>query len=311
MTVYFLSAQPAALRLDGQYAGVADSFMRRCDVPGGSAPFVELIPRNNRQGINFILDEGFLSSPPEGVEVYFAGGDVCIYAVSYAPKSGRPEVMCQSRFGGHLVTLCNCGGALLCIERADGSADIESVSDGLLTARMEEGEVGANSALFIFSQGHLAAVSATGRLAFNSAVKSYSLGNMLGVTRQLFTCDGAVSECSYSYDGDKFCLSSSRIVQTRPVDQSVRHFALFESVLTHSDCSTFLAEGLKGRAGELSSYLGGFVKVVVPPQKFYRTTGEMYAAGLVYPVSPRVFRVKFYAADMNGGLAENIREVDY
>ena len=61
----------------------------------------------------------------------------------------------------------------------------------------------------------------------------------------------------------------------------------------------------------MASYLGDFVDVVVPPQKFYERTGENRAAGLVYAEAPNLFRVKFFAADMVGGLVENIREIEY
>ena len=311
MTVYFLSCVPAALRLNGTYAGVIDGFTRRTEAEDGSPLFVEAVPSDNRMGVNFLLDDNFISSPPQFAGVYKLGGDVLVHIKSYLYKDMSVHMLCQTHFCGHLVTLCRQGGVMLCIERADGQITLRELNEGFAQAAMREGQVGGKEVLCIYSQAWLAIVSAGGELVFCNPVKSYSLGDMLGVTVQFSTCAGCVGECNYSYDGQKLTLISGRTVETRPAADSIKHFAFFESILTRGDSAAYLCGELKPRAGELASYLGDFVDVVVPPQKFYERTGENRAAGLVYAEAPNLFRVKFFAADMVGGLVENIREIEY
>lgn len=163
----------------------------------------------------------------------------------------------------------------------------------------------------IHARDCLAIVSGSGEVVFCNRIKSYSLGDMLGVTIDYASCAGIVGERSYSYDGAQFTLRSCRTVETRPVADEVKHFAFFESILARADASAYLAEAIRGRADELSAYLGDFTEVLIPPQKFYERTGELRAAGLACPIKPNLFRVRFYAADMSGGLVENIREIEY
>lgn len=311
MTVYFTSCVPAALRLNGAYVGVIDGFARRVEVAAGDRVFVEAVPSDDRLPANFMLRGAPPISAPDSADIFLMGGDMLVAINRYMHKDTSLSALCQARFSGNLVTLYRQGGVKLCCERADGGAELTDLDEGFVSAAMSEGEVGGYPVLCIYAKGRLAIVSTEGRLAFRNAVNSYSLGDMLGVTIKFLTCAGAVGECSYSYDGKTFCLVSSRTVETRPVPESVRHFAFFESVLTRADPSKYLSKELKGRAGELGGYLGNFVDVIVPPQKFYEVTGEKRAAGLVYGRESGVYGVRFFATDMAGGLVENIREVEY
>lgn len=310
MTIYFLSEVPAALRLNGTYAGIIDGFVRRAEGAEGEI-FVEAVPSDNRLPVNFMLGDKFFSSPPPFADVYLLGGDALVKIKNYAFKDTSLRLICQSRFCGHLVTLCRRGGVALCIDKSNGAVTLRDMDEGFSSAQMREGEVGGHKVLCIYSESRLAIVSEGGEVVFCNAVKSYSLGDMLGVTVSFSTCAGAIGECNYSFDGSAFTPVSGRTVETRPVADEVKHFAFFESILTRADAAAYLCGELKGRAGELGAYLGDFVDVVIPPQKFYESTGEERAAGLVYPLKENLFRVRFYAADMRGGLVENIREIDY
>lgn len=311
MTVYFLSSTPAALRLNGEYAGVIDNFPRRTEIGEGEEAFVEAVPSDNRLPVNFMLSDGFLSSPPPFSDVFLMGADALISINRYEPKSAALKVVWQTRFCDNLITLYSRGGAALCVDRPDGTADIYDINEDYLHSQYSSGRVGGKDVLCVFTGGRLCILTEGGTLAFDNAVKSYSLGDMLGVTVNFNSCAGAIGECNYSYDGTRFTLVSGRTVETRPVDDKIRHFAFFESVLTHAKPADYLSEELAPRAGELSGYLGDFSGVVVPPRKFYERTGEMRAAGLVYPLSANLYRVKFFSADMQGGKIINIREIDY
>ena len=81
-------------------------------------------------------------------------------------------------------------------------------------------------------------------------------------------------------------------------------------MLTRGDFAKYLDDGLKQKAGDLKSYLGEFVSVTVPPEKFYLTHGDVAAAGLVYPKSKNLFEVKYFAVQLNGGKISNIFPVE-
>ena len=74
-------------------------------------------------------------------------------------------------------------------------------------------------------------------------------------------------------------------VETKPPEPNVAHFAFFESVLTCGDFEKYLDDSLKHKAGDLKSYLGNFVSVTVPTEKFYTLHRDIAAAGLVYPLN--------------------------
>ena len=310
MTVYFTSDPPAWLRLGGEYAGVIDGFVRRAELAFEQPLPVEAYPGNNFSPLNFFMDEAFFASPPDFARVYLMGGDALVRLFGYPPKDCALRPLAQTRFFDNLVTLCSRGGVVLCRERP-GDVRLFELPSGFASAGFESGKIGGFPVLFIYCEGGLAVLSQQGDLIFNDGVKSYSQGDMLGVTRAFETCAGAVAESFYSYDGNALSLVSSRTAFTRPVPPESRHFAFFESVLTHGDSSVYLNAELRARADELGGYLGDFAEVLVPPRKFYDLTGERLAAGLAYPLSSNLYRVKFYAADTADGLVCNVRSVDY
>ncbi len=311
MTVYFLSRTPAALRLDGAYAGIIDDIPRRIEAEEGAEIFVEAVPSDDRLPVNFMFGAKFLAAPPSCCAVYRAGGDAAVEFVRYEHKRTDLAPICQTRFCGNLVTLCRMGGIMLCVDRPDGSYALSELGERFLGAVFSEGAVAGMPVLCIVASGALAILSERGEVVFCNAVKSYSLGNMLGVTVAFDSCAGIVGECNYGYDGAKFTLVSGRSAETRPVAEEVRHFAFFESVLARADAAKYLVPELRPRAAELKDYLGGYVRVVVPPQKFYNLTGEDKGVGLAYPEGKNLFRVRYYAVDCQDGLIANIREVGY
>ncbi len=312
MTVYFVSSTPAALRLDGKYVGIIDSFARRTELCVPLRAFAEAAPSDNRQPVNFMLDGAFLSSPPDFASVCLMGGDALVRIRKYLSKDSAPSVIWQTRFAGNLVTLCRMGSVMLCSENSSaGGANICRMDESYALSSPEEGTVGTSPVLFISAARRLAVLSEGGKVVFDNPATSFSQGDMLRVTVPFRTCTGAAFECAYSYDGEAFTLASGRTAERILAGEEIRHFAFFESVLTRADPASYLSPGLRERAGELSSYLGQFVDVIIPPQKLYEKTGEERAAGLVYPAAKNAYIVKFYAADMREGLVENIREVEY
>lgn len=309
MILYFLSPTPAALRLNGQYVGVIDCFERRVEAAMPSDILAEVIPSDNSRPLNFFINEEFFSSPPDFADVYLIGDDALVKLRAYHSSDAAIRVIAQTRFCDCLVTLYTQGGVFVSCEGDDFS--VTELDVCFIGAQFSEQTIGGFPALCLCGGGALAIFSKEGKLVFKNAVKSYSCGDMLHVTVDFCTCAGAEGECDFSFDGSQMKLVSGKTYETRAVGDNLLHFAFFESVLTRGDSAKYLSPELAPRASLLAEYLGNFVDVLVPPQKFYSACGEKRAAGLVYPVGRNLFRVKFFAADIADGKVENIREIDY
>ena len=164
--------------------------------------------------------------------------------------------------------------------------------------------------LAISNGRHLILISEHGKIIFKSAANKFEFSDILKITADFETCTCAQGVCEYSYDGQTLTLISSSVSELRPPEKEILHFAFFECVLTGADCTKYLDESLKGRAKELKGYLGEFVSVTVPPEKFYTVHGNVPAAGLVYPKGKNLFEIKYYTVQFTGDKISNIKPYD-
>lgn len=308
MTVYFLSRVRAALKLNGCFTGFIDLFERRAEIDAGVKTLAEVVPADNSQQLNFMLDEEFFSRPPDFADVYLAGGDAIIYIKNYPPKGGGLKVIGQTRFCGNLITLYSQGGVQLSCEGEN--FELYDMDPAFAESAFFEEQIGGLPVLVIRAEGCIAVVSAEGKLVFVNPAESYKCGDALEITVKYETCAGIRAICTFSYDGNNMTLNDSRAEESRPPDPAALHFAFFESVLTRADYAKYLGEELKGKAALLPEFLGNFTAVTLPPAKFYAERGDIRATGLVYPKGKNLFEVKYFAADMRAGLIENIYEIE-
>ena len=308
MRVYFLSCIPAILKLNGMYIGGIDGFERHIELDPKDRVFAEIVPDENLQSLNFFLDEKFFASPPAFCDLYRLEGDSLIYIREYAVKSGKIEVIYQTRFGGNLITLFSQGGLYLSVDGAEYSLTPLPPSFRQFTA--ETHTLAGREVLAISNGKHLIIIAESGKIIFKSAANSFSFSDTLKITAQFETCTASQAECEYSYDGESLNRISARTRELRPPEKELLHFAFFESVLTGADCTNYLDDSLVERAADLKSYLGEFVSVTVPPEKFYLVHGDINAAGLVYPKSENLFEIKYFAVEFNGEKISNIFPID-
>lgn len=308
MRVYFLSGIPAILKLNGMYIGTIDGFERRIELDPADRVFAEIIPDENLHGVNFFLDEKFFTSPPSFCDLYLMEGDALIYVREYAVKDAKIEVLHQTRFCGNLITLFSQAGLYLSVEGAEYSLTPLPQSFKNFTA--ETCTLAGREVYAVSDEKHLIVISESGKIIFKSAADSFEFGDTLKICADFETCTAAQAECEYSYDGESLKLISALTRETRPPEKEILHFAFFESVLTAADCEKYLCDELKAKAADLRSYLGEFVAVTVPPEKFYLVHGNINAAGLVYPKSENLYEVKYFAVDFDGDKISNIYPVE-
>ncbi len=307
MRVYFLSYVPAILKLNGMYIGAIDGFERRIELDPKDRVFAEIVPDENLHAINFFLDEKFFRNPPSFCDLYLLEGDALIYIREYAEKNAKIEVLHQTRFNGNLITLFTQAGLYLSIDGAEYSLTPLPPSFKKFTAQTF---TLAGREVFALSNGkHLIILSESGKIIFKSPADSFEFSDTLKITAQFETCTCAQAECEYSYDGESLHLLSAKATELRPPEPEILHFAFFESVLTGAGFEKYLSDELKDRARNLKSYLGDFVAVTVPPEKFYILHGDIKSAGLVYPKSGNLYEIKYFAVDCADGKITNIYPV--
>lgn len=304
MRVYFLSYRPAALKLNGLYVGTIDGFERHVELDPADKILAEIVPGDNLAPVNFFLDEKFFIAPPAFADVYLLEGDALIYIREYANKDVTLGVIFQTRFNGNLITIFKQGAIYLSAEGAEYL--LKRLPDSFERVRAEQKTIAGREVLALYGGEQLLIISENGKIAFLNHVLKAEFGEILRVSVNFETCTAAHAECEFFYDGEKLSLAHSKTMETRPPEREILHFAFFESVLTCGDFEKYLDRSLLPKAGALKGYLGEFVSVVVPPEKFFAEHGDIAAAGLVFPRSENLYEVKFFAVEYSGDKISNI-----
>lgn len=307
MRIYFLSARPAALKLNGIYVGIIDHFERHVEMDCGENVLAEIIPDGNDQPINFFINGNFLEDPPEFADVYRMDGEALIHIKTYAKKNAPIQTIAQTRFCGNLITLFSQGGLYLSCEGKEFF--YYELDENFRNAKFEEQTVGGYPLLFLKGDGCILAVSEEGKRVFANPAARFECGENLTITVPFETCAQAEAECVFSYDGREMKLEKSVTRERQTPPDGVLHFAFFESVLTRGNFADYLCDGLKPHAEKLFSYFGEFTGVTVPTEKFYAEHGRIMAAGLVYPVKKNLFDVKYFAVETENQKISNVTQV--
>ena len=313
MRIYFLSVSPAALKLDGAYMGIIDSFERFADFGDDELSrgvFAEVVPQGALCAANFIINNNFFKEPPDFLDLYSVDGDAVIYIKRYAPAGGKLEVLAQHNFKGVTATLFSEGGGIYLNCTNGVNSSLYELSSNFNRAQFIGQKISGFDVLVLQGEGCIAVISDGGKRVFYNPAESWSCGDNLTVTVNFNTCAMCKAECRFVFDGDKMTLAGSVTREYAEPPLSVSHFAFFESVLTKGDYKKYLSEELAQKADALPSFLGEFIDVTVPYSRFFEKHGDLLAAGLVYPVGKNLFEVKYFAVEVTDGKITNIYEVE-
>lgn len=308
MRIYFLTCKPAILKLNGLYAGGTDLFERHIEADLKDNILAEIVPGDNLQPVNFFLNEKILENPPGFADVYLMDGDALIYVKRFSPRETRLKVIYQTRFEGTLVTVFSQGDVYLSAEGAE--YNLYPLSESFNNVRAEQKTIAGFPVLVLWGGEAMVIISHTGTQIFANEVVFAEFGNTLKTGVRFETCTAAQARCEYSYDGEKLTLIASRTLETSPTDESILHFAFFESVLTYADFTRYLSSELCNKAADLRAYLGEFIGVTVPTEKFCALHPGERAAGLVYRKAENLFEIKYYAVLLKDGKIDNIYPVE-
>jgi len=304
--VYFISCINAGLKLNGVYAGVIGSFEKFIDIERGAEILAEAVPDGNFLPRNFFINDKFFSAPPPFADVYLCDGEAVVSLSFYESAETELKIIAQTNLDGLIITLFRAGGRVY-LSCDGGECSLYELSRSFENAEISQTKIGGYPVATVSGKGCLCVISQEGKRVFYNPAESFKTGDMLEVTINFKSCAGYFAECQFAYDGREMKLVKSVTKARREVDESVMHFAFFESVLTGADSTRYLSDELKGKAGVLHEFLGDFVDVVIPHSTFYEKHGDIKAAGLVYPLSKNLFEVKYYAVDIVDDKIDNIK----
>ena len=290
MRVYFLSEKPCFLKAGGLPLGAVDGFERTAELDPADGVLLEFLCPGHHPAV-FSFGEEFLFSPPENVEVYFTRTGVAVYVSRFLPTDCTLKPLAQQRIGGALCTLYRQGGIQLSVQTETGFhiADLpDAFEQASIFASGENILLEAPSAFCILDREGRILTQSEGTVSERDpvVVAEVPFHDSLGHTARCSYENGKLTACS--------------IRTARQPTPATYALALFETVLIGGDVLPFLAEGLAEKAASLGEYLGGFRSVVLG--------ASPDEAGLVYPVRPRVYEVRYFRVTLEeDGKISNIR----
>lgn len=307
MNINFASCLPAALMLNGVFAGRLNGFEKSVNIDLRENIFAEVCPAG-KLPVGFFINDGLISSPPAGMDIYLLGGGEALFSLhSFKSADMRLKINFQTRFCENLVTIFSQGGTYLAVEGQ--KYFFCEAGDSFVNACAEEKTLAGYPVLAIRGENKLIIISHTGRQIFANEVESAEFGETLKAELPLKTCQNSVAKCEYAYNGEELQLLSSEITDRATAQNSI-HIAFFETLLYGGDCKKYLSESLLPHAANLREYLGNYTAVLLPSAGFCKKYPGVPAAGLCYPVKSNLFNVKYFAAELKNGKINNLYPVE-
>lgn len=308
MTVYFISNFPATLQLNGIYLGMIDKFERRIDVDLSEGVMAQIIPDKNAEQLNFFINDNFLSCPPPCVDTYVSKNEAILYFKYFENKRATFDVIAQTKYCDFTVTVFNQNRTYAAL---DGQTyHLISLPDGFVFKEFETHEISGSNLLFIKGLGILCVISPLGDMIFCEEVNDFSCGITLKTVKKFATCRQIEITKEYSFDGESLNIVNKTVKENAPLMPHTIPFAFFESVLHGGDFSKYLCEEMKAKANVLPKYLGNFVDVCVPTEKFYMQHDNESAVGLIYKKKPNLYDLKYFAVTTKADKITNVYPVE-
>ncbi len=297
MKVYFLSAQPCILTLNGTYFGKTDTFERFIEVSAKDNVYAKFSPQNAGD-IGFFINENLRNTAPVGCDVYLLKDGIAVYAHTFPPTDFTLQIIRQIRLQDLLITVYRQGVLQLCIDSPSGvfnttlppsfyHCNIFPFTHFILL----EGE----NSIAVFDQ------KAQALLCEN--VLSYQIdGDMLTACLPLSERLGRTAKCTWVAGETALMQTKFSLQQTQENEQDVHSallpYAFFESVLIGADYKQFLSEELYPKAQSLKEFLGDFLSVVL--------TERADVCALVYKRSERIFQLRYFSVTVENGKITDI-----
>lgn len=290
MKIYFLSATPCFLRVNGVYFGRVDSFERFADCVLKDNLFIEFLPEN-LSPIRFFLTENIRFCAPDGCEIYLLRDGICIYAKNFHSTDTRLQILSQTKRENCLVTFFRQGKTQLCAEWETGFFTAE-FPEFLFPCQTDF----LNGFLVLRGEHGVAVYGQTGEILVCEKSISNSLdGDFLRARLPLSDSLGSFADCVWDLR-DTNCRQTEFTLLRRetdtPIDEIIA-YAFFESVLIGGDYTQFLSEDLQQKADTLRRFLGEYQSVAL--------TQNPLECALVRKKGERIFESAYFHVEIQNG----------
>ncbi len=291
MKIYFLSAKPCALTLNGVFYGITDTFERSADITLSDRIYAQFSPEGELP-IGFFITEELRSSPPAGCDVYLVKDGIAVYAHDFPPIDFTLRLLGQKRQGELLASLFTQGKTQLSIDSPSGlftSAMPPSFEGGTLDFQGDFVLVKGEGVLGIFNRNC--------KRLFWERVSAYTLEeNRLHATLPLFDRLQRSAQTEWELTETECRLRSFTLRQQseeKEPPSALLAYAFFESILLKADFTPFLCDELVADAEQIRAFLGEFFSVL--------PTNSENECGLVRQKGERLFSVDYYSVRIEKG----------
>lgn len=313
MYYYFSSDFPAVIKLNGIYYGQITNSVKHLDIQSEEPAFVEICSLiQTEKGINFILDDNFLSSPPDFVSVTdLKGGYLIKFNRSYNVDGF--SVIQQEKFPDVIATVFCENGYKLSIETPEDFY-AETLYTEIKSANIERIEMQGERLIVvrIIAEKQIVYVYKTSvktQKIFFTECDDVVFNNNLTVVESRADIAKHNITSVWELSNGEFKLCSRTANRKEGFDLSQLHqrilpFAFAEELLAGGKVLDFLAENMQKNADKLKGFLGEFIGVMPPP-----TFREQNEVGLIYKQSDRKYFVRYFIFEMENNKILNIKEI--
>ncbi len=297
MKIYFLSAQPCALTLNGVFFGLTDTFERSAEIALSDKIYVQFSPEGALP-IGFFITEALPSTPPVGCEVYLVKEGLAIYAYDFPPADFTLKAIAQAREGDTLATLFLQGKLQLSIESPLG------FFNATLPPSFAQAELSfQGDFVLVKSADTLGIYSKRCERLFLERVLEYELdADVLIATLPLSDSRNRIAKSRWQLTETGCTLTEFTLQQStdeKATPEGLIAYAFFESVLLRGDYAAFLSDELQADAENIRAFLGNFLSVVL--------TEEETTCGLVRKKGERLFAVDYFSVEIENGKIIDVR----
>ncbi len=279
------------LTVNGAYFGICDRFARAADVVLSDRLFLQFTPEN-AQPVSFFLTENVRFTPPNGVDVYLMKDAIALCVRAFPPVDTVLRPVRQSITDGGVVTLFFQGELHLSLQTEDGLF-VAPLPPSFADCTVEY----ADGVFVLQSPTEAAVFDKRGeRLLLQTATSHEIADGKLRLLVPLHERLGRVAE--RTYDLSDGCKQIGYVLKegkrgVRSAGDELLPFAFFESVLIGADYASYLSDELQAKAGDLSAFLGEYVRVTF--------TDDPFTCGLVRKKGSGLFELSYFTARVENG----------
>ena len=310
MQYYFISEFSAIIKTNGTYGGKIDKTIKTFNLEENT--FIEICPLNRAEyPISFMLDNNFLTNPPNGVIITDLKGAFIINFIclnSFAPFS----IITQQKFPFAVATVFKENGLKLSIETPTDfytQAFFMPDSDVIITPFLLNDK--QFIAVHFLEKNLLTCFLIEDKITkvFSKNIDEVCFENGLKTTQKFLDIAKHKLIIEWDFLGGKLIAKSTNVerdenYKVEDLSDAIIPYAFLEEFLVGGNVDEFLCDDLKKNAGHLKGFFGEYIGVFPPPE--FRSIDEV---GLVFCKSENQYFAEYFSFDIKNKKICNIKKV--